>query len=345
MKKIFTLALALMGFAGVANAANVDDLAVLKHSYVLVCDNLGARPGKGVLFGDNHFLDVNGGTTATNKGKVDLSQPGPTTYDDGKGNVEDIPQYITEDIIAKYGTDYAGAHSNFLRLKNDQDVIALKLTAKSKIIIFEQGNNKVGKDARIPCIAKSVDDIKSKKGLNAAPDENHPRTVSGFRWEYTVDDDGLYYIGSYNGDMFVSFIIIEANEAPGTPTVKVGEQKFEGGLWFREVTCKANDYTMEGTEVSIPTIVTYTTDGSTPTAASPVYKEPIKCYKDMTVKFQAYQDWGTGADEGFICANADNEANVNFLFDAPTIEANGAQVTITSPYEGAENKVLKTIFW
>ena len=340
MKKIFTLALVLMGFAGVANAANVDDLAVLKHSYVLVCDNLGARPGKGVLFGDNHFLDVNGGTTATNKGKVDLSQPGPTTYDDGKGNVEDIPQYITEDIIAKYGTDYAGAHSNFLRLKNEQDVIALKLTAKSKIIIFEQGNNKVGKDARIPCIAKSVDDIKSKKGLNAAPDENHPRTVSGFRWEYTVDDDGLYYIGSYNGDMFVSFIIIEANEAPGTPTVKVGEQKFEGGLWFREVTCKANDYTMEGTEVSIPTIVTYTTDGSTPTAASPVYNEPIKCYKDMTVKFQAYQDWGTGADEGFICANADNEANVAFLFDAPTISTDGANVTVTSPYEGAENYIL-----
>lgn len=342
MKKIFTLALALMGFAGVANAANVDDLAVLKHSYVLVCDNLGARPGKGVLFGDNHFLDVNGGTTATNKGKVDLSQPGPTTYDDGKGNVEDIPQYITEDIIAKYGTDYAGAHSNFLRLKNEQDVIALKLTAKSKIIIFEQGNNKVGKDARIPCIAKSVDDIKSKKGLNAAPDENHPRTVSGFRWEYTVDDDGLYYIGSYNGDMFVSFIIIEANEAPGTPTVKVGEQKFEGGLWFREVTCKANDYTMEGTEIGIPTIVTYTTDGTAPTAASPIYQSPIKCYKDMTVKFQAFYDIaGTGTpDAGCICENADNEANVNFLFDAPTIEANGAQVTITSPYEGAKNFVL-----
>ena len=340
MKKFFTLALAFMGFAGVANAASVDDLAVLKHSYVLVCDNLGARPGKGVLFGDNHFLDVTGGSTATNKGKVDLSQPGPTTYDDGKGNVEDIPQYITEDIIAKYGADYAGAHSNFLRLKNEQDVIALKLTAKSKIIIFEQGNNKVGKDARIPCIAKSVDDIKSKKGLNAAPDANHPRTVSGFRWEYTVDDDGLYYIGSYNGDMFVSFIIIEANEAPGTPTVKVGEQKFEGGLWFREVTCKANAYTMEGTEESIPTIVTYTIDGSTPTAASPVYNGPIKCYKDMTVKFQAYQDWGTGADEGFICANADNEANVAFLFDAPTISTDGANVTVTSPYEGAENYIL-----
>jgi hypothetical protein len=60
----------------------------------------------------------------------------------------------------------------------------------------------------------------------------------------------------------------------------------------------------------------------------------------MTVKFQAYQDWGLGADEGFICPNADNEANVTFSFDAPTIEAVGANVTITSPYEGAKNYVL-----
>ena len=337
MKKIFTLALALMGFAGVANAASVDDLAVLKHSYVLVCDDLGARPGKGVLFGADHFLDVTGGSTATNKGQVDLSQPGATTWDDGKGNVEDIPQYITDDIIAKYGADYAGPHYNYLRLKNAQDVIAMKLTAKSKVIMFLQGNNKIGKDARIPKIAKSAD---LSDALNAAPDASHARTVSGYRWEYTVDDDGLYYIGSYNGDMFVSFIIVEANEAPGTPTVKLGDQKFEGGLWFREVTCKANSYKMEGSDEAIPTIVTYTTDGSTPTATSTLYTEPIKCYKDMTVKFQAYQDWGMGADEGFICQNADNEANVTFSFDAPTIEAVGANVTVTSPYEGAKNFVL-----
>ena len=337
MKKIFTLALALMGFAGVANAASVDDLAVLKHSYVFVCDDLGARPGKGVLFGADHFLDVTGGSTATNKGQVDLSQPGATTWDDGKGNVEDIPQYITDDIIAKYGADYAGPHYNYLRLKNAQDVIAMKLTAKSKVIMFLQGNNKIGKDARIPKIAKSAD---LSDALNAAPDASHARTVSGYRWEYTVDDDGLYYIGSYNGDMFVSFIIVEANEAPGTPTVKLGDQKFEGGLWFREVTCKANSYKMEGSDEAIPTIVTYTTDGSTPTATSTLYTEPIKCYKDMTVKFQAYQDWGLGADEGFICPNADNEANVTFSFDAPTIEAVGANVTVTSPYEGAKNFVL-----
>ena len=329
MKKIFTLIIALMGFAGAANAATVDDLAVLKHSYVLVCDNLGARPGKGVLFGDNHFLDVTGGSTATNKGQVDLSQPGATTYDDGKGNVEDIPQYITEDIIAKYGADYAGPHYNWLRLKNAQDVIAMKLTAKSKVIMYIQGNNKVGKEARIPKIAT---DAKLENALNAAPDENHARTVSGYRWEYTVADDGLYYIGSYNGDMFVSFIIIEANEAPGTPTIKVGEQKFENGLWFREVTCKSNDMVEEGSTEKIPTVVTYTTDGSAPTAASTKYTEPIKCYKDMTVKFQAFMD-----------SNADNEGSVSFLFEAPAINVDGAQFSIVSPYAEQNGKNYFTL--
>ena len=323
MKKIFTLVLALMGFAAATNAATVDDLAVLKHSYVLVCDQLGTRPGKGVLFGNDHFLDVTGGSTATNKGQVDLSVV------DALGE-DGTPLYVTQDIVDKYGADYAGPHYNWLRLKNAQDVIAMKLTAKSKVIMFIQGNNKTGKDARIPKIAKSAD---LSDALNAAPDESHPSTVSGYRWEYTVDDDGLYYFGSYNGDMFVSFIIIEANEAPGTPTVKVGDQTFEGGLWFREVTCKANDMVEEGSTEKIPTVVTYTTDGSAPTAASPIYTEPIKCYQNMTVKFQAFMNLGDGkpADD-FICDGADNEGNVNFVFSAPAIAADGASFTITSPY-------------
>ena len=323
MKKIFTLVLALMGFAAATNAATVDDLAVLKHSYVLVCDQLGTRPGKGVLFGNDHFLDVTGGSTATNKGQVDLSVV------DALGE-DGTPLYVTQDIVDKYGADYAGPHYNWLRLKNAQDVIAMKLTAKSKVIMFLQGNNKVGKEARIPKIAT---DAALSNALNAAPDENHPSTVSGFRWEYTVDDDGLYYFGSYNGDMFVSFIIIEANEAPGTPTVKVGDQTFEGGLWFREVTCKANDMVEEGSTEKIPTVVTYTTDGSAPTAASPIYTEPIKCYQNMTVKFQAFMNLGDGkpADD-FICDGADNEGNVNFVFSAPAIAADGASFTITSPY-------------
>ena len=331
MKKLFTLVIALLGFAGAANAATEDDLAVLKHSYVLVCDQLGARPGKGVLFGNDHFLDVkSGGTTATNKGQVDLSVV------DALGE-DGAPLYVTQDIVDKYGADYAGPHYNWLRLKNQQDMIALRLTAKSKIIIFEQGNNKVGKDARIPRIST---DVEQQNSLNAAPDENHPATVSGFRWEFTVDDDGLYYLGSYNGDMFISFIIIEANEAPGTPTVKVGDQTYEGGLWFREVSCKANDMVEEGSTEKIPTVVTYTTDGTAPTAASEKYTGPIKCYQDMTVKFQAFMDFGDGkpSDE-FIADGADNEGNVNFVFDAPAIAADGASVTITSPYEGAKNFV------
>lgn len=327
MKKIFTLALALMGCATFANAASVDDIAVTKHSFVVVCDELGARPGKGVLFGSDHILDVNGGSTATNKGQVDLSVV------DALGE-DGAPLYVTQAIVDKYGADYAGPHYNWLRLKNAQDVIAMRLTAKSKIIMFIQGNNKTGKDARIPKIAT---DAKLENALNPAPDENHASTVSGFRWEYTVADDGLYYIGSYNGDMFVSFIIVEANEAPGTPTVKVSDMQFDGSVYYKEVSCKANKATEEGSEEQLETIVTYTTDGSTPTAESEVYKNPIKCTKNMTIKFQAYLDLGGTPEEDFKCDGADNEANVAFSFDAPAITNEGGAVSIASTYNNATN--------
>jgi hypothetical protein len=58
----------------------------------------------------------------------------------------------------------------------------------------------------------------------------------------------------------------------------------------------------------------------------------------MTVKFQAFMDFGDGTpSDDLICDGADNEGNVNFSFDAPAITAEGANVTITSPYEGAKN--------
>ena len=325
MKKFFTLALAFMGLATVANAATIDDVQVCKHSYVLVFDdwdgNGSAKPGKGSLFGNGYFLDVTGGSVATNKGKVNLS-----VVNEADDN------HVTQYIADKYGADYPDDHYNSWRLKNAQDVIAMKVTAKTKLIFFLQGNNKTGKDARIPKIAT---DAGLTNALNAAPGEDHPATDAGFRYEWIAPDDLTIYIGSYNGDTFFSYLIVEANEAPGTPTVKVGDQTYEDGLWFREVTCKANDATEEGSDEKIPTIVTYTIDGTAPTAASPVYTEPIKCYKDMTVKFQPFLDFGDGKpNNDFACDGADVEANVDFRFDAPTIEADGDNVTITTPYEG-----------
>lgn len=306
MKKLFTLALVLMGFACVSNAATIDDLAVCKHSYVLVGDNYTnngtEKIAKNTLYGDGYFFTPTGHDKATNKGTVDLSVA------DGV--------LVTEEIAAKY-SEY-GAHLNSLRLKTTQDQVVMKVTAKSKLIIFYNNNNA----DRYPVFAKD-----DKQSATWEPDFKS-ETVDGksARIEWTAPDDVTVYIGA-NNQIFISYIIVEANEAPGTPQVKIGDQTFEGGLWFREVTAKAVE--AEG----FPTIVTYTTDGSAPTAASPVYTAPIKCYNNMTVKFQAFMDLGTGAaDEAAKLDGADNEAPVSFAFDAPTINADGANVTISTPY-------------
>ena len=230
MKKIFTLICALAGFAGAANAASVDDLAVCKHSYVLVCDdytNNGAGPRtKGGLFGDGYFLDVTGGSVATNKGSVNLS-----VLNEADDN------HVTQYIVDKYGAAYPDAHFNSLRLKNAQDVIAMKVTQGSKLIFFLQGNNKTGKEARIPKIAT---DAKLENALNKAPDESFTAsTDAGFRYEWTADNDYTLYIGSYNGDMFLSYIIVEANE-PERPLKRVYRIVFAGNLFRRRLTYHAD---------------------------------------------------------------------------------------------------------
>ena len=321
MKKFFTLCLALMGLSGAANAATVDDVKVCKHSYVFVADDYtnngtGART-KGGLFGSGYFLDVTGGSVSTQKGKVDLSVVDDTL--------------VTAEIAAKYG-EY-GVHLNSLRLKKSQDVIAMKVTAKSKLIIFYQDNNK---DDRYPVFAKTAD-LKEKYATQGTRSLRMTSVNNLRRMEWTAEDDGLVYIGDNNGDMFVSYIIVEANEAPGTPTVKVGDQTFENGLYFQEVSCQANDYVMEGSDAAIPTVVFYTTDGTDPTDASTKYTEPIKCYSDMTVRFQAYSDlMGDGSYLEKI-DGADYDVPVEFSFDAPAIAVNGADVTFSSKYENATN--------
>lgn len=322
MKKIFTLIIALMGFAGAANAASIDEIAPLKHSYVLVGDdytNDGTEKiAKNALFGDDHFFTPTGHDKATNKGSIDLS------------SVDEVG-IVTEEIAGKYG-EY-GNHLNSLRLKTNQDVFAISVTAKSKIIIFYENN----KAKRYPIFAK---DAKLENKLSSDADIKADGVIGskGYgRIEWTATEDGIVYVGAEN-QIFVSYVIIEANEAPGTPTVKVGPQTYEGGLWFREVTAKANDIVEEGSTEKIPTVLTYTTDGSAPTAASTVYTEPIKCYKDMIVKFQAFMDLGDGKPANDLIADgADNEGNVNFTFNSPSITADGANVTITSEYDGAKN--------
>ena len=314
MKKLFTLICALVGLTSSVNAATIDDVALCKHSYVLVMDQVtgtvkevekGAKPGKGQLFGDGFFLDVTGGSTAWNKGSWNLS---------------------SEESIAILGTDaYAeyGDHLNSFRLKKAQDVIAMKVTAQSKVIILGQTHTRYPKIATNAALTENV----QKNTTNTVAENGY------FSW--VAPDDMTIYIGSEGGDYYISYIIVEANEAPGTPSVKVGNQIFENGLWYREVTCKPNTYDLMGT--ILPTVVTYTTDGSTPTADSPKYTEPIKCYKEQTVKFQAFVDSEEDGIYDEECPGAENEGIVSFSFNAPTISAEGGNVTITSEYEGAQN--------
>lgn len=323
MKKFFTLIFALLGLSAAVSAASIDDVKVCQHSYVLVMDDVtnngAAKPGKGNLFGDGYFLDVTGGSVATNKQNWDLS---------------------SEDAIAILGTDkYAeyGKHLNSFRLKNGQDVIAMKITAGSKLIILGQthssrwpqisdtapsGNNMQGN--KLAGLADGSCSV--GKGVNTV-------TENGY-FEWTADDDRTIYIGSHNGDYYISYIIVEANEAPGTPSVKVGEQAYDGGegMWYREVTCKPND--VDG----IPTICTYTIDGTEPTFESPVYTEPIRIYENCDVKFQAFMDMGDGlAYPGAEMIGGTNEVAVNFVFDAPTVTAEGGVVTIEAAADGAVN--------
>ena len=325
MKKVFTTLFAMASMALAVNAASEADIKPMLHSYVCAFNNYTgdgtvARV-KGTLFGGNYFLDVTGGSISTAKGSIDIANT--TTYPSVYGGAE----ADTARLAKKY-TKY-GLSLNSLRLKNAQDVIAFKPTAGSVVYVFGQGNNKTGASARVPRFAT---DAKLENALNEAPTDDYPAS-STYCYKFVVpaqfDGNTPLYIGSYNGDAFFSFIIVEANEPAGTPSVDVNNVAYDEAekLYYQEVVCTPNNYILDGDDMG-ETKVYYTTDGTEPTSASAEYTAPIKCYKDMTVKFQAY--W-----EGEICEGANNEATVEFKFNAPALTIDGANATIATEYMNA----------
>lgn len=333
MKKVFTTLFAMLGLTMAMNAETVDDIKPMMHSYVCVFDNytgngLTARV-KGSLFGGNYFLDVTGGSISTGKGSIDLSDN--TTYAVTYGGAEADTARLAKQY-AKYGK-----HLNSLRLKNAQDVIALKPTAGSVIYVFGEGNGSKSKDdgslARLP---KFATDAKLENPLNEAPQSDYPASYNYvYKFVVPAEFDGTIpmYIGTYNGDAFMSCIIVEANEPAGTPMVEVNNTVYDETekLYYQEVVCTPSNYILDGADLGATTVY-YTTDGTTPTDANgEVYFEPIKCYKDMVVKFQAYDPFG------MICEGANNEATVEFKFNAPSLTIDGANATIATEYMNATN--------
>ena len=204
-------------------AATVADLNPIKSTYVCTFDdytqNGGGTRAKGTLFGHDYFLDVTGGRVATNKGSIAISNS--STYSAINGADVDY-------LAAKYST--YGSHLNSLRLKNAQDVIALKPLAGSVIYVFGQGNGTTGAAARIPRFSTEAD---LDPALNAAPDESHPKT-SNYVYKYEVpesfDGEKVLYIGSYNGDAFFSYIIVELPPVESLYEVSVSASPNEAGL-------------------------------------------------------------------------------------------------------------------
>lgn len=329
MKKVFTTLFAMASMALAVNAATEDDIKPMLHSYVCALNNYNAngtvKMAKGELFGSGYFLAVTGaGSVATNKGSIDIANT--TTYATTYGGAE----ADTTRLAAKYNK--YGLQLNSYRLKNAQDVIAFKPTAGSVVYVFGSGNNKTGESARVPKFAK---DAALTEPLNETPTADYPASGNYcYKFVVPAEFDGTVpmYIGSYNGDAFFSFIIVEANEPAGTPSVEVGATAYDETekLYYQEVVCTPNDYAMMEGMPGVPTTVYYTTDGTEPTSDSQEYTAPIKCYKDMIVKFQAYSQFG-------ICPGANNEATVEFKFNAPTLTVDGANATIATEYMNATN--------
>lgn len=330
MKKVFTTLFAMASMALAVNAASEADIKPMLHSYVCALNNYNANGTvlmpKGEIFGSGYFLAVTGaGQVATNKGSIDIADP--TTYTTTYGGAE----ADTARLAKKY-TKY-GLQLNSYRLKNAQDVIAFKPTAGSVVYVFGSGNNKSGASARLP---KFATDAKLENALNEAPTDDYPAS-SNYCYKFVVpaEFDGTIpmYIGSYNGDAFFSFIIVEANEPAGTPSVEVNSVVYDETekLYYQEVVCTPNNYILGDADLGATTVY-YTTDGTDPTEENgEVYFEPIKCYKDMVVKFQAYDPFG------IICEGANNEATVEFKFNAPSLTIDGANATIATEYMNATN--------
>lgn len=308
MKKIFTLICALVGLVATAMADSIKDLPVCKHSAVFVMDvytNNGSVGLDANKIYDGYLFSNSATGKATNKGSVDLS---------------DDPKY----------SEY-GSHLNCVKLKDSKQGLVLKVTAGSKIIVYHQSH------------ASRYIDIQEVNETNYTAKETKTLfkgEVNSTKTEWVADDDRTIRIGSIAGDLYVSYIIVEANEAEGTPQVKVGPQTYDEtkGLWYCDVTVKPmNVKSPDDPNDEFASIVTYTTDGTTPNATSEqAPADPIRCYKDMVLKFQAYGDFmGDGSlDEGNICPGAENEAIVSFSFDGPKIKSEKGVVTVTSPYDG-----------
>lgn len=191
MKKILLSMIAVMAMftSAMAQDATVDDLKVCDHGMVINFSDITnageAKPGKRTLCND-YVLDVTGGSVATNKGQSD-----PSSYVSADGSI---------DLTTMY-SEYKEIKNTF-RLKNGQDVIAMNVTAGTKLRILGQVHA-----SRYP---KITDEAPSGNQMQGTVYPLAVNTVStdGYS-EWVAPKDMVIYIGSEAGDWYLGYIIVE----------------------------------------------------------------------------------------------------------------------------------------
>ena len=264
MKKILSLLTLLLCIASGAWAATVDDLVAINGNYTFIADNITSngtvKLTKNTLYDNGRIFTPTGNCVAANKGNSTI---------DG---VE---------------------HLNSLRLKNDQDQLAFKVSAPCKVTFYTQSHSSRG----------------IQVGSTACGTEYGSQTVSTKEWTVEIEKAGVVYLSSFSGDFYfagfkVEMAVVTSETLKSEKAVKKDNVALTSG--------DAKDgYMISGTNIVLGTAFTYI---DAPT--------DIKLVKTVTYSDETTKD--VDVDVTF-----DGTVQSGYYVGTATIGLTGSEVTYT----------------
>ena len=185
--KLFAL-VAMFTYSLTAWSATTDDLKTISTDYVFIADDFTENGTVGwtrnALYDGNLILACgSGGNTAA-------ANQGTSTFEGGK-------------------------HLNSLRLKNNQDMLAIKVAGACTIHFYTKSHGSRGVTAgTTPRTSQKVGDVTTYSGC----DEYKQQTAGTTEWECDVKSAGIVYIASYEGDFYIAGFVVTFDKT-GQPTI------------------------------------------------------------------------------------------------------------------------------